>query len=285
MARPKKNAVKTAERKENIAAEPAQEEGKAATAVAAEEAAAPVQEPTTQDTPPAQESTTQKTTLPPASEESGAPTQERQSDADSEEKSGEANGEPLYTEEEVQARIEQAKAEEAKTVNMVVEQKAPPVKILYIDSCIPNNQVPIGNNRYITGSGRIFAVPLEQFEGEFMTPLVMKLIDNRKFVVLSGLTNEQRMQYNCYYGDGEVIKNEGVFDSLLKLPVEKAVAIFAELCPEHRQLVATRFMGAYFERHDNRVSRERVEALNAVSKRDGGEGLFTPIVKDINEKI
>ena len=77
-------------------------------------------------------------------------------------------------------------------VNMVVEQKAPPVKILYIDSAIPNNQIPIGNGRYITGSGRIFSVSLEQFEGEFMTPLVMKLIDCRKFIVLSGLTEEQR---------------------------------------------------------------------------------------------
>ena len=102
----------------------------------------------------------------------------------------------------------------AQPINMIVEQKAPPVKILYIASCIPNNQIPIGNGRYITGSGRIFSVPMEQFEGEFMTPLVMKLIDNRKFVVLSGLSDEQRHQYNCYYDEGEVLKDEGVFDML-----------------------------------------------------------------------
>lgn len=170
-------------------------------------------------------------------------------------------------------------------VNMVVEQKAPPVKILYIDSVIPNNQIPIGNGRYITGSGRIFAVPLEQFEGEFMTPLVMKLIDKRKFIVLSGLSEEQRYQYNCHYAEGEVVKSEGLFDSLFDMPANQAAEIFSALCPEHRQLVATRFITAYFEKHDNRVTRDKVEALNYVSKENDPEGLFTPIVKDINEKV
>lgn len=171
------------------------------------------------------------------------------------------------------------------TVNMVVEQKAPPVKILYIDSAIPNNQIPIGNGRYITGSGRIFAVPLEQFEGEFMTPLVMKLIDRRKFVVLDGLTDEQRMQYNCYYGEGEVLKSEGVFDAIFNMTTEKAVELYEHLCEEHKRLVATRFMGAYFEKHDNRITRDMAEALNKASKSIDPDGLFTPIVRDFNEKI
>ena len=173
----------------------------------------------------------------------------------------------------------------APSISMVVEQKAPPVKILYIDSCIANNQVPIGNGRYITGSGRIFAVPLEQFEGEFMTPLVMKLIDKRKFIVLSGLSDEQRYQYNCHYEEGEVLKNEGIFDMLFDMDTAQAVGIFSALCPEHRQLVSTRFITVYFEKHDNRVTRDKVEALNKVSKETDPDGLFTPIVKDINDKV
>ena len=170
-------------------------------------------------------------------------------------------------------------------VQMVVEQKAPPVKILYIDSCIPNNQIPIGNGRYITGSGRIFAVPMEQFEGEFMTPLVMKLIDKRKFIILSGLTDEQRYQYNCHYDEGEVVRDEGLFDTLFDMSAEQAVGIFTNLCPEHKRLVAARFISAYFEKHDNRVTRDKIEALNKASKGVDPEGLFTPIVKDINEKV
>lgn len=172
-----------------------------------------------------------------------------------------------------------------KPVQMVVEQKAPPVKIIYIDSCIPNNQIPIAPGRYITGSGRIFAVPMDQFEGEFMTPLTMKLIDSRKFIVLSGLTDEQRRQYNCYYEEGEVVRDEGLFDALFEMDTDKAAGVYAALCPEHRAMVATRFISAYFEKHDNRVTRDKVEALNKISKENDPEGLFTTIVKDINEKV
>lgn len=173
----------------------------------------------------------------------------------------------------------------AQPINMVVEEKAPPVKILYLDACIPNNQIPIGNNRYITGSGRVFPVPLEQFEGEFMSPLVMKLIDQRKFIVLDGLTDEQRHQYNCYYEDGEIVKSEGMFDDFFDMPTEQVVEIFQHLCAEHKRLVATRFITAYYEKHDNRVTRDKVEALNAASKTTDPDGLFTPIVKDINDNI
>ena len=176
------------------------------------------------------------------------------------------------------------KTVEPAPINMYVEQKAPPVKIIYIDSVIPNNEIPIGGGRRITGSGRIFSVPMEQFEGEFMTPLTMMLIDERKFIVLSGLTDEQRHQYNCYYSEGEVVKDEGTFDMLFTLPTPQAVDIFTALCPEHQQLVATRFMSAYFEKHDNRITREKVEALNKASKANDADGLFKPIVADFNEK-
>lgn len=169
-------------------------------------------------------------------------------------------------------------------VNMVVEQKSEPVKILYIDSAIPNNQIPIGSGRYITGSGRIFTVSQDQFGGEFMTPLVMKLIDGRKFIILSGLTDEQRKQYNCFYEEGEVIRDEGMFDSLLEMQTEQAAYIFSNLCDEHKKLVATRFITAYFEKGDNRVTRSKVNALNKISKQIDPDGLFTPIVKDFNEK-
>ena len=172
----------------------------------------------------------------------------------------------------------------APQINMVVEQKAPPVKIIYIDSVIPNNEIPIGGGRKITGSGRVFSVPMELFEGEFMTPLVMQLIDERKFIILDGLNDEQRQQYNCAYSEGEVVRDEGMFDYLFEMDAEKAAGIFALLCPQHQQLVATRFMTAYYEKHENRITRDKVEALNKASKATDPDGLFTPIVKDFNEK-
>lgn len=181
--------------------------------------------------------------------------------------------------------VPEAAAPAAAPVQMIVAEKDPNVRIIYIDSCIPNNQVRIGPGRYITGSGRIFTVPLSTFEGEFMTPLTINLIDARKFIVLDGLTQEQREQYHCDYREGEVIRQEGTFDFLLKCPVKQAVEAFTALCPEHRAMVAARFIEGYFERNDNRISRDRVEALNEVSRTEGGDGAFVTIVRAINEKV
>ena len=75
-----------------------------------------------------------------------------------------------------------------------------------------------------------------------------------------------------------------MFDWFLSGPVAQVKAAFADLCKEHRELVARRFMLA-FENGDNRLTRDRIEALNEVSKRDfeDGKGAFTPILKAINE--
>ena len=160
----------------------------------------------------------------------------------------------------------------------------PMVKLIYLDSCIENNQIPIGGGRVITGSGRRFSVKLSDFEGVFLTPLVSLLLKKRKFIVLDGLNEEQRQQYGVDYKPGEILKNEGMFDWFLSGPVSQVKAAFADLCKEHRELVARRFMLA-FENGDNRLTRDRIEALNEVSKRDfeDGKGAFTPILKAINE--
>lgn len=160
----------------------------------------------------------------------------------------------------------------------------PMVKLLYLDSAIPNNEIPIGGGRVISGSGRRFSVKLSDFEGTFLTPLVMKLLKNRKFIVLDGLTKEQREQYGVDYKKGEVLLNESLFSWFFDAPVKEVKAVFADLCPEHRELVSARFLEA-FENGDNRLTRDRIEALNEVSKRDyeDGKGAFTPILKSIND--
>lgn len=189
------------------------------------------------------------------------------------------------------AAVEETLAEKAAEtpptpIVQVVAPQEPMVKILYIDSVIPNNQIPIGKGRIITGSGRVFSVPLSDFEGEFQTPLVMALLESRNFIVLDGLTKELRQQYNVDYAEGEVIKNEGIFDWMLRCTVPEAVEYFRNLCFEHRELVGRRFMTA-FEAHDKRLTRDRVEALNEISKADyaDGNGIFTPIVKAINARV
>lgn len=160
----------------------------------------------------------------------------------------------------------------------------PMVKLLYLDSVIDNNEIPIGGGRIISGSGRRFSVKLSDFEGTFLTPLVMKLLKKRKFIVLDGLNKEQREQYGVDYKQGEVLLNEGLFNWFFTAPVSEVKAAFADLCPEHRELVSARFLEA-FEEGDNRMTRDRIEALNAVSKKDypDGKGAFTPILEAINK--
>jgi len=187
---------------------------------------------------------------------------------------------------EERAAAEAQETEAAQPVYQMVAPKEPDVKILYVDSALPNNEVSIGPGRYISGSGRIFTVPLSVFEGEFQNQLRTMLINKRKFIILSGLDKEQRQQYNCDYSEGEVIRSEGTFDFFFRGPVQDAVKAFSLLCKEHRELVAYRFASAY-EAGDNRVTRERVEALNEISKQDYPEGIgaFTEILKGINSVI
>lgn len=179
---------------------------------------------------------------------------------------------------------EKKEPEAAQVIYQMVAPKDPMVKILYLDSCIPTNQIPIGGGRMITGTNKIFSVTLTDFEGTFQTPLIMQLLKARKFIVLDGLTDEQRQQYGVDYAEGEIIKNEGMFDYMLSCPVSQAAEIFSALCPSHREMVAARVHEAY-ERGDNRLSRERIEALNDISKADfeDGRGAFTDILKAMNE--
>ena len=167
---------------------------------------------------------------------------------------------------------------------MVLMPKEPDVKILYMDAVDKTNQIPIGNGRVITGPGKIFNVAMSYFEGEFQNPFRMKLLANRKFIVLSGLTEEQREQYGVNYKEGEIIKKLGMFDFLLGCPTEQAVEVFKNLCPSHRKMVATRFNDA-FEKGDNRITRDKIEALNEISKGDypDGKGAFGRILVAMNE--
>ena len=157
----------------------------------------------------------------------------------------------------------------------------PNVKILYIDSAMSCNRIEIGKGRTITGSGRKFSVPLSEFEGEFMTPLVSRLLQKRLFIVLDGLTDEQRRMYDCYYGDGEVLENETMFAWFITAPVETAAAAFAELCPQHRDLVCRRILTSRDE-GGPALTRERLTAFNNISKADhNGTGLLTDILKEM----
>ncbi len=161
------------------------------------------------------------------------------------------------------------------------------VQCVYIDSVIANNEIVIGNGRKISGSGRVFSVPMSEFESTFITPLIAQLIKARKIIVLDGLTDEQRELYDCAYAENEVVRREGMFDFLFKADISEAEEMFGNLCKEHQQLVATRFIDAFMEASSPMKKyasdRAKVVALNNISKeKNDGKGLFTPILEALN---
>ena len=185
----------------------------------------------------------------------------------------------------VEAEIpKEPEAETPPVVYQVVAPKEPMVKILYLDSCIPTNQIPIccqyGADETLGSSGVFLTTLLSMVT----IPLIMQLLKLRKFIVLDGLTDEQRQQYGVDYAKGEILKNESMFGYMLDCPASQAAEIFKALCPSHREMVAARVHEAY-ERGDKRLTRERIEALNDISKADfeDGRGAFTDILKAMNE--
>lgn len=162
------------------------------------------------------------------------------------------------------------------------DSNSPVVQLEYIDCVSDQNELDLGDYGYIRGSTGSIDVPKKEFGGRFMTPLARWLLDTRRLVVLNGLTSNERKRYGVDYKEGEVMDTQA-FDRLLDMSQEKLVSIFERLCDDHRWFVARRFITA-FEKGDNRVSREKVEVLNNMSKTETfPEGMFAPVLKGMNK--
>lgn len=98
------------------------------------------------------------------------------------------------------------------------------------------------------------------------------LLNQRRLIVLNGLNEDERRRYNVDYKDGELLDMQ-MFDRLLDVGLERLKELFSKLCVEHKRMVATHFISSY-QRGDNRISREKVEPLNDLSKSEDPKGMF-----------
>ena len=184
---------------------------------------------------------------------------------------------------QMQAQIEELTkklAAATSTPQVILAKQEEMVKLTYISNVSDDNVLDLGEFGNLTGVGWVLEIPRNDFGGKFMTPFVQKLLKKRRLIVLDGLTEEERKRYGVLYNEGEIMDTQ-MMDKLLDIPVDKLTTIFENLCPEHRQFVATRFITA-FEKGDNRISRGKVEPLQAISKTNDSEGLFTPILQKMN---
>lgn len=193
-----------------------------------------------------------------------------------EEKSSiEENASRTYSEAETQAMIQKA-VEEAlkKQSNGTILQVVPEEKVtlLFIGGISNGTTVNLGTIGKINKDGGTIEVPKRDFI-QGMNPTVDLLLKNRKLIVVNGLNEEERERYELIYGEDEVL-SANAFRKLLSYDTKTICDIFEKLCVEHKRIVVRVFLNAYMNNRDQRVSSEKVKALNKISKSVEERGMF-----------
>lgn len=147
---------------------------------------------------------------------------------------------------------------------------------------------PDGMYGQVTGKAGTVAVPKSEWS-RFYNESVRNMISRRWLVVLSGMDEQERELYGCNYKQGEIL-DDMAFHRLLDMGRE-LVAIFPALCPDHQEMVASRFITAWNDNDPRVKDRELVVALNEMSKENfktadkndlRRKGLFWPIIDGLN---
>lgn len=190
-----------------------------------------------------------------------------------------------YSEDDVKRLIAEAMAglkqelAEAKAAAAAPAATDGVVTIMMMAECNKNNILELKGYGILRPNSYL-EIPKKEFGGKFMTHLARQLIDRRHILVVNGLTKDERVRWNCDYKPGEVL-DEYLFDHLLDLPISRLVELFPQLCDEHKMFVVRRFITAQ-ENKDNRLSLEKIEAMNRCAKQCGalidGKSMFQPIL-------
>lgn len=147
---------------------------------------------------------------------------------------------------------------------------------------------PDGMYGQVTGKVGTVAVPKSEWS-RFYNESVRNMMTRRWLIVLSGMDDQEREMYGCNYKPGEIL-DEMAFHKLLDMGRD-LIAVFPKLCPDHQEMVASRFITAYADGDDRAKDRELIVALNEMSKetyKDADKkdmrrkGLFWPIIDAMN---
>lgn len=142
------------------------------------------------------------------------------------------------------------------------------VTLRFYDEINDANVIYLGENgKYgqIIGKRWTGQIPKMAFIGDFRTPHIQKLLEDRNMIVIDGLTDEERRLYGVEYVKGEFL-DEKMYNAMLRMPEDDLVATYAGLCPEWKRMVAVRFAEAY-DAGKLRVTRDALLALNRESRK------------------
>lgn len=190
--------------------------------------------------------------------------------------------EKTYTQSEVEAIVAAAiaKLQKEATATKTNEEY---VTLVYMGVVAENSTILLGteNNRglgEIQGRGGIRTVRKSDFV-EKMNPQIAKRLKDRRLVVVSGLSDEEREEYGVKYEEGELLSRD-IYRKLFNLTDDKILEIFKSACYQHKKIIATLFIDEYVK-GNNKINQGLVEKLNDVSKSADPDGMFTPILKDM----
>ena len=133
----------------------------------------------------------------------------------------------------------------------------------------------------IVGKTGSFYVPKSDLS-RVLTEVNRLYLKRRWLIIVSGLDDEERVALGVDYKEGELL-DKRAFAKMVDLG-DEILEIYPALCEGHKKMVAQRYAEAFHKNNPN-VTRERVLALNAMSKEAGSEkGDFTPIIEMMNQR-
>ena len=133
----------------------------------------------------------------------------------------------------------------------------------------------------IVGKTGSFYVPKSDLS-RVLTEVNRLHLKRRWLIIVSGLDEEERVALGVDYKEGELL-DKRAFAKMVDLG-DEILEIYPALCEGHKRMVAQRYAEAFHKNNPN-VTRERILALNAMSKEAGSEkGDFTPIIEMMNQR-
>lgn len=193
----------------------------------------------------------------------------------------------MFTKEEVQRLINEAvqnalKQNSTPTIVNVAQNEY--VGLLFLGTIAPGTSVGLGKLGKINRPGTILDVPKKEFIQSLGVPVIDYLLQKRSLIVVSGLTDDERERFGLAYKEDELLTQK-MFFNLFSYSDDEICKIFKNVCPQHKRIIATMYISEYFDNHNNKINMTTVKKLNQMSKEVYKDGLFTPILKSMGQKI
>ena len=205
--------------------------------------------------------------------------------------SAEKKGEKKYTSEDIsnvmqtpeaqsiiQAIVAKALEEQKKQIVSVPVQEEN-VSLLYMGAVASDSVVHLNDALGdIQGRAGTRYIPKREFL-QNLTASITKRLKDRRLIVISGFTDEERERYGCKYEENELL-SPTIYQKLLGMSDDKIAEIFEHACRKHKEIITTLLIDAY-QAHDRRITQSLIERLNEISKATDPNGMFRAILKDM----